>query len=148
MNLLNVINELNYQLNFQEKIYKAYELFLKNEEIEKNAEVSLIIIDNKQIHQLNNEYRQKDKPTDVLSFPADKEINELTGENILGDIYISYEKIQEQAKEYMHSEEREWLYLFVHGLHHLIGYDHINEEDERKLDEKVETILKELEVHK
>ena len=92
------------------------------------------MVDNKFIHQLNREYRGVDRPTDVISFAFldDKEEQTLVGldQISLGTILISFEKAEEQAKEYEHSLQREMSFLFVHGLVHLLGYDHMTKEDE------------------
>ena len=101
--------------------------------------VSITFVDNKYIHKINKKYRQIDRPTDVISFAfLDSENNYDTilysqGVVILGDIYISIEKAKEQAIEYQHSLHRELCFLFVHGLLHLLGYDHMNEEDEKEM---------------
>lgn len=98
--------------------------------------VSVSIVDNEFIHKMNNDYRHIDRPTDVISFAfLDNEENKdkilsSPGIVILGDIYISYEKAISQAEEYHHSIEREFSFLFVHGLLHLLGYDHMKKEDE------------------
>ena len=100
------------------------------------AILSVTLVDNKFIHQLNKEYRSVDRPTDVISFAfldGDEERDiKLHGNGPvpLGDIYISVEKANEQAKEYGHPLERELSFLFVHGLLHLLGYDHMTKEDE------------------
>ncbi|MFW6238004.1 MAG: rRNA maturation RNase YbeY [Halanaerobiales bacterium] len=98
-----------------------------------NAEVSVVFTDNEQIRDLNKKYRNKNEPTDVLSFPLD--------DNLLGDIIISIERAREQAEEYGHSEKREICYLFVHGLLHLFGYEHSNEVDKKQMRKKEERIL-------
>ena len=100
------------------------------------AILSVTLVDNKFIHQLNKEYRSVDRPTDVISFAFldgdDERATKLHGNGPvpLGDIYISVEKANEQAKEYGHPLERELSFLFVHGLLHLLGYDHMTKEDE------------------
>lgn len=102
-----------------------------------NPIISVTFVDNKTIHKINKEYRDIDRPTDVISFAfLDNEINKeaiLKSSDIvvLGDIYISIDKAKEQAIEYGHSLERELSFLFVHGLLHLLGYDHMNEDDEK-----------------
>jgi len=109
------------------KIFK--ELKLSGEYI-----TDVTIVDNKTIHKINREYRNVDRPTDVISFAFLDVENEknLKGVPInLGQIIISYEKAEEQAKEYEHSLKREMVFLFVHGMLHLLGYDHMNEEDEK-----------------
>ena len=101
-----------------------------------DAILSVTFVDNKFIHQLNKEYRNVDRPTDVISFAfldGDEQRDEKLhgkGPVPLGDIYISVEKAKEQAEEYGHPLERELSFLFVHGLLHLLGYDHMTKEDE------------------
>ena len=98
--------------------------------------VSVSIVDNRYIHKINKKYRHIDRPTDVISFAfLDSENNYdkvlfSPGPVVLGDIYISLEKAKEQAEEYGHSLHRELSFLFVHGLLHLLGYDHMKKEDE------------------
>lgn len=111
--------------------------------------VSVSIVDNRYIHKINKKYRHIDRPTDVISFAfLDSENNYdkvlfSPGPVVLGDIYISLEKAKEQAKEYGHSLHRELSFLFVHGLLHLLGYDHMNEEDEKEMFQLQEEILSE-----
>ena len=103
---------------------------LTMENFEEDSEVSVKLVDNAQIHKLNNEYRNMDKETDVLSFPLGVDgvydVNLDTGEAQLGDIVISIEKAIEQAERYGHSLQREVGYLTVHSMLHLLGYDHEN----------------------
>ena len=114
--------------------------------------VSVTLTNPKNIKKINNEYRNIDKPTDVLSFPMfekeelDKMINEQNWEysDILGDMIISIEQVESQAKEYGHSFERELSYMVVHSFYHLMGYDHIEEEDKKKMRPKEEYVLNEL----
>ena len=106
------------------------------------------------IREINKQYRDVDKATDVLSFPMyekeeiERKIvnNDFLHEDILGDIIISIEKVKEQAEEYGHSFERELSYMIVHGFYHLMGYDHIEEEDKKQMRPKEEKILKELKI--
>ena len=101
---------------------------LKMEKFDDPAEISVVFVDNQQIQKLNAQYRNKDVPTDVLSFPMGEngvyDINHSTGAKILGDIVISMEKAVEQADRYGHSLEREVGYLTAHSMLHLLGYDH------------------------
>lgn len=107
-----------------------------------------------QIRKINKKYRKIDKSTDVLSFPMfekqelDKKIknNDFLFEDMLGDIIISIEKVKEQAEEYGHSFERELSYMLVHGFYHLMGYDHIKEEDKKIMRPKEEKILNDLKI--
>ena len=106
------------------------------------SKVVWVFVDNKTIREINREYRHIDRETDVISF-ALEDNEEITFEfgRLLGDIYISVEKMQAQAKEYGHSEKRECAFLVIHGLLHLLGYDHIEKEDEKIMFEKQELIL-------
>ena len=123
----------------------------KEENIEKlNFYMSVTLTTPEKIHELNKEFRQVDKPTDVLSFPMFEkhEIDKIVKEQVkniipevLGDIIISVEKVEEQAKEYGHSFERELSYMLVHGFYHIIGYDHIEEKDKLVMRPKEEKIL-------
>ncbi|MFF5993750.1 rRNA maturation RNase YbeY [Lysinibacillus sp. KU-BSD001] len=119
----------------------------KVENIEEGSEVSITFVTNEAIHEINREYRDKDQPTDVISF-ALEEMGEgeiqIIGEGIprvLGDIIISTDRTREQAEEYGHSFERELGFLAVHGFLHLLGYDHMTEEDEKEMFGKQDEIL-------
>ena len=100
----------------------------------KDAYFNVIIVNNDNIHKINKEYRNIDRQTDVITFALedDKQID-VPGLRVLGDIYISYDKVISQAKEYGHSIKRELCFLGVHGLLHLLGYDHMIKEDEEKM---------------
>lgn len=124
-------------------VRRAVNATLKYEDYTCPCEVSVTFTDNEKIHELNNTYRGVDRPTDVLSFPLfDEEFDD--GEKLaLGDIVLSLEKAEEQAKEYQHSFERETAFLVVHSMLHLLGYDHeTGEEDEKEMFFKQEEILK------
>ncbi|MDD5887618.1 MAG: rRNA maturation RNase YbeY [Oscillospiraceae bacterium] len=119
------------------------------EEFPQDAEVSVSIVDNERIHELNKQYRNIDSETDVLSFPLGEngvyDINYDTNEAELGDIVISLEKAEEQAKRYGHSLEREVGYLTVHSMLHLLGYDHeLGGIELVRMREKEEKVLTEL----
>ena len=109
------------------------------------TEVSVLFTDNATIHSLNRDYRGKDMPTDVLSFALNEgdEPTIIDGppENLLGDIIISLEKAAEQAAEYGHSQEREVAFLTLHGLLHLLGYDHETEDDRAEMRKEEEAVL-------
>jgi len=121
----------------------------EREGVSREAEVSINFVDNKEIQELNRNYRQQDKTTDVISFALQESVEgelDIVGEDIplvLGDIVISVDKAKEQAVEYNHSLERELGFLTVHGFLHLLGYDHMTEEDEKKMFQKQEAILEE-----
>jgi probable rRNA maturation factor len=113
----------------------------------KNPLLNIVIVDNKRIQEINKEYRNKDAVTDVISF-AFEEVKDVDYDGIrfLGEIYISYERCKEQAAEYGHSVKREFCYLGVHGLLHLLGYDHMNEEDKKVMRALEEEILNEYDI--
>lgn len=122
---------------------------LEEEDFGSDAEVSVTFVDNEAIHQLNSQYRNVDRPTDVLSFPlgenGEYDIDLDTGAKLLGDIVISIPKAMEQAEEYNHSLEREIGFLTVHSMLHLLGYDHVNGGLEQvHMREKEETVLTKL----
>ncbi|MBQ4095896.1 MAG: rRNA maturation RNase YbeY [Oscillospiraceae bacterium] len=122
---------------------------LSYEKFEGDAEVSVSFVDNNGIHELNLEYRNVDRPTDVLSFPLGDDgvydVNQETGAYLLGDIVISLETALKQAEIYGHSLEREIGFLTVHSMLHLLGYDHETSKlDERIMREKEEAILSQL----
>lgn len=119
----------------------------KIEDIDQDSEVSVTFVDNEAIHEINRQYRDKDQPTDVISF-AMEELGEgevqIIGEGmprILGDIIISTDRTKEQAEQYGHSFERELGFLAVHGFLHLLGYDHMTEVDEKQMFCKQDAIL-------
>ena len=116
--------------------------------------ICVTLTDPKNIREINKEYRNIDKETDVLSFPMfeKQELDEIIAkrkfehEDVLGDIVISIARVEEQAKEYGHSFERELSYMVVHGFYHVMGYDHIKEEDKQKMRPKEEKILNALKI--
>lgn len=103
--------------------------------------LSLLVANDAIIKEINKEYRNKDSATDVISF-AYNETENVGPMNVMGDIIISIERVREQAKEYGHSEEREFYYVLCHGILHLLGYDHIEKEDKKIMREREEKILK------
>ncbi len=140
MNKFEVFNETNEQVDLEEE-KKIIEYALKYKKLE-NVVFNVIFVDNQTIRQINKEYRGIDKETDVISF-ALEDNEEITFEfgRLLGDIYISVPKMQSQAKEYGHSETREMAFLTIHGLLHLLGYDHMTKEDEEIMFKEQEMIL-------
>lgn len=119
----------------------------EQEGISGEAEVSINFVSNKEIQELNRNYRQQDRPTDVISFALQERVEgemPIVGEDIplvLGDIVISIDKTEEQAKDYDHSFERELSFLTIHGFLHLLGYDHHHENDEKEMFQKQDDIL-------
>ena len=143
LNKFKIYNQSSYNISDELKMMKKYlKKCLKLEQI-KNAEFNVILIDNENIRILNKKYRNIDKETDVISFALEDEKNEKfsSKRRVLGDIYISVDKAISQSKEYGHSLKREISFLAVHGLLHLLGYDHINKEDEKVMFSKQELVL-------
>ena len=137
-----VINETNYDIKEIETIVKLLDYVVKRENIEE-ALFNVIIVDNDKIHEINKTYRNVDRVTDVISFALEDEPFINTDIRVLGDIYISYDKAKEQSEEYGHSLLRELSFLTIHGLLHLLGYDHMEKEEEKIMFEKQELILNE-----
>lgn len=107
-----------------------------------NYEMSIVFVDNTKIQEINHVYRGKDQATDVISFALNDDESPFEWEKKeLGDIYISIEKAEEQAKEYGHSFERELVYLAVHGLLHLLGFDHLEEDEKKEMRQAEEEIM-------
>ena len=126
------------------KIEEAAKVCLEMEQVDSNlAEISLTFVDMEEIQQLNREYRDTDSVTDVLSFPQFESKDEFpeTGEIIMGDVVICTEKAMLQAEEFGHSPEREIIYLFTHSLLHLMGYDHMEEDEKQIMRQKEEAVM-------
>ncbi len=145
-----VYNNIEENSKYDGIIKPVIETCFKEENLEKSKLLITITLTTKEeIRQINKTYRNIDKPTDVLSFPMfekdelDRKIkeNDFMHEDVLGDIIISIEQVENQAKEYGHSFERELSYMIVHGFYHLMGYDHIEEKDKEKMRPKEEKIL-------
>ncbi len=145
MNEISIENLTNYDIDL-EFLNDVIKYTLKTEKVN-NALANIIIVDNKKIKDINKKYRNIDKETDVISFALedDNTFVEIPI-RVLGDIYISIEKAISQAKEYGHSLKRELAFLTVHGILHLLGYDHMKKEDERIMFKKQDDILNELKI--
>jgi len=133
MNYIEFINE--YGKDIEElNIMKDFIMFCLDKLNLKNIMFNVIIINDEEIHELNKNYRNIDRPTDVITFALeDKKDSFDMDVRVLGDIYISYDMVVKQAKEYGHDNKRELCFLAVHGLLHLLGYDHMIKEDEEKM---------------
>lgn len=142
---LDFINQGPASYDAYESIFSSLmEKVFNHLKIKEDYLVDVTILDNKAIHEVNLTYRHIDRPTDVISFAFldDKNEKPLPGvPTSLGQILISYEKAEEQAKEYGHSLSREMSFLFVHGMLHLLGYDHMTKEDEKVMFSLQEEIL-------
>ena len=147
-------NGVKSESNEEEIINKVIKTVLELEEIKHELDIYITLTNNEEIHIINKEYRDVDRPTDVLSFPMyeREEISRLREdkvddtEEILGDIIISIPKVKEQAEEYGHSYERELAYLTTHGMLHLLGYDHMIDEEKIIMREHEEKVLEKLNI--
>ncbi len=145
VNFLDIKENEEYIKLTEKVLSKAFEV----ENIDKlNLYINVILTNPENIRKTNKKYRNIDKETDVLSFPMfekdeieDLKVNGNEIEDTLGDIMISVQRVEEQAKEYGHSFEREFSYMLVHGFYHLMGYDHIEEGDRIVMREKEEKVL-------
>ena len=154
--------EVKFGFNYSELAESVINACLDYSEFPYEAEVNLTLTDNEGIHAINNEFRQIDRPTDVLSFPMlnydtpgdfaflDEEdsddFNPDTGEALLGDIVISVDKVFEQAESFGHSVEREYAFLIVHSMLHLFGFDHMQEDEAKVMEEKQKEILNQMNI--
>ena len=127
-------------------IEKSISAVLKVENLDENVEVSVSFVGDDEIRDLNREYRGVDKSTDVLSFPMDDEF--IIDNRILGDVIINTRRLMEQAEELGHSNERELSYLTVHSILHLLGYDHMEDEDKKEMREREKLAMKELSIYR
>ena len=148
MNNFEIINETNENINELEDIRNLVNFALEYQKI-KNAFFNIIIVDEEKIQYLNKNYRNKDSVTDVISFALEDDNTFIkTDIRILGDIYICLKRAKDQSIEYGHSFLRELSFLTVHGLLHLLGYDHINEDEEKIMFNLQEMILNEYGIKK
>ncbi len=140
MNQIEIFNETEKKIEEIDTMYQLLEYAAKEENVE-NAIFNVIIIDNERIREINRDYRGKDTPTDVISFALEEGMDIKTDFRVLGDIYISIEKAEEQAQNYGHSRKRELCFLTIHGFLHLLGYDHMTKEEETIMFKRQELIL-------
>ena len=138
-------NKLELDDNMYKILEEVVEECLLLEKKSTNYEISISLVDNGEIRELNREYRNMDSETDVLSFPLDQEFGEVP---MLGDIVISLERALEQSIEYGHSLTREVAYLTAHSMFHLMGYDHMEEDEKHIMREKEKEIMKRLRIFK
>ena len=150
-----VYKDVEEKKEYKEVIEKVLTKCFEEEKLENsNLYITVTLTNPENIRKINKEYRNIDRATDVLSFPMfekdelEEKIEKKDYEHIdvLGDLVISIEKVQEQAKEYGHSFERELSYMLVHGFYHLMGYDHIEEKDKKIMRPKEEKILNDLKI--
>ncbi len=150
-----VYKDIEEKKEYKEVVEKVLTRCFEEEKLENSKLYITVTLTNPEnIRKINKEYRNIDRATDVLSFPMfekdelDEKIrkNNFNHIDVLGDLIISIEKVEEQAKEYGHSFERELSYMLVHGFYHLMGYDHIKDEDKKMMRAKEEKILDELKI--
>ena len=125
----------NFENNYEQDFIAIIEQALKTLGIEDDVEVSCVLVDDERIHEINREYRHIDRSTDVISF-AMEDNDQFYVEGMprtLGDIFISVDHANKQAEEYGHSLRREMCFLFTHGILHLLGYDHMTDEQEKEM---------------
>lgn len=145
-------NKLDISEKLEELLTRGLNVVAKLHNLSMQTEVDITIVDDEEIHALNKKYRNVDRATDVLSFALDEEsedepeLIEGPTEHLLGDIIISAETAARQAEEFGHGLEREIVYLAVHGLLHLLGYDHLNETDKVMMRMKEEEALREIQL--
>lgn len=158
-------NKIEISEELENNIKKMIDFTLREEKLIIDYEVSVIFVDNNQIKKLNNQFRGIDRVTDVLSFPmleyekgkvykqlytdhvfSDYDLDD--GKLVLGDIALSLEKAMEQSKEFGHSFQREVCYLLIHSVLHLLGYDHIDEEDKVVMRKNEEYILNKFNINR
>ncbi|MBY0759587.1 MULTISPECIES: rRNA maturation RNase YbeY [Sellimonas] len=152
-------SDIRLSIDCEKTAREVIDAALDYENFPYEAEVEILLTDNEAIQELNREYRDIDRPTDVLSFPMisyDKAgdfsileseedcFNPETGEAVLGNIVISKEKVLAQAQEYGHSVLREYAFLIAHSMLHLMGYDHMEEEERLVMEAKQKEILEKL----
>lgn len=143
---MEIIKEVDQDIKELKEVERFIDYVRQKLKLE-DAVFDIIIVDNPKIKKINNEYRNIDNYTDVISFALEDFCDIKTEVRILGDVYISIDKAKEQAKDYGHSLLRELSFLSIHGLLHLLGYDH-EQEDEKEMFELQERLLDEYGINK
>ena len=150
-----IYEDIEEKIEYEKVISKVLEQCFKEEKIEDSKlYITITLTTPENIRKINKEFRNIDKETDVLSFPMfeKEELDNMIKnkkfeyEDVLGDIIISIDRVERQAEEYGHSFERELSYMVVHGFYHLMGYDHIKEEDKKEMRKKEDEILDKLHI--
>ncbi len=145
--MFEIFNETNEKIEEINDMTQVLNVAIKQQQLD-NIEFNVIIVDNEYIHNLNRDYRKIDRPTDVITFALEDYEDIKLEHRMLGDIYISIDKAHEQAQSYGHSLKREICFLAVHGFLHLLGFDHMNETDEKEMFGLQEVILNEANIRK
>ena len=146
--MFEIIKDTDKEVLYLDKLNNYIKFVVKKLGLEK-CEFNIIIVDNEKIHEINREYRNVDRETDVISFALEDNMDvKYEDFRLLGDIYISIDKVKSQALEYGHSEERELCFLATHGILHLLGYDHMEPEDEKEMFSLQESLLDEFNIRR
>ena len=148
---MNIIYDSEFELeqSLLDKMEEGAILCVEEEHIDPElVEISLTLVDAEEIQTLNRDYRNVDKVTDVLSFPQFDDLNELPEDEeiLLGDVVICRQQAEAQAEEFGHSVEREMVYLFIHSVCHLLGYDHMEEDEKAEMRAKEESVMERIQV--
>lgn len=146
---IDILWEVEEEANLESMLKRVVEACLEEEGVTNDVVLSVVVTDNEHIRELNREHRDKDSATDVLSFPMYEpeefvEMKEADETIDIGDIVISRERVEEQGEEYGHGFRREFCYLIAHGMFHLMGYDHMNDEEKVVMRAKEESALKKI----
>lgn len=147
MNLI-IANQTDQNIEMDEKLESVVKTVLETEGLSLDYEVSITFVDKDEIHKLNKEFRNVDRPTDVLSFPMDEDFFIEGVDTMLGDIVICMDVAKEQAKDFGHSLDREIMYLTAHSMLHLLGYDHMKENEKLEMRAREKEVMKTLGVFK
>ena len=144
--MFEIIKDINKDIDELNILNDYVKYLVKKLKLDK-CEFNIIIIDNQRIHEINKEYRNVDRETDVISFAMEDHMDiQYEDFRLLGDIYISIDKCYSQAEEYGHSRVREICFLATHGILHLLGYDHIEETEEKEMFKLQEKLLEEYDI--
>lgn len=146
--MFDIINNTNKEIEEINKLNEYLKFVVKKLDIE-NAIFNIIFVSNEEIHKINREYRNTDRVTDVISFALEDNKDIVYDDfRLLGDIYIAIDVAYDQALEYNHSREREVCFLATHGILHLLGYDHMNIDEEKEMFSLQEELLKEYNINR
>ena len=146
--MFDIINNTNKKIEEINKLNEYLKFVVKKLDIE-NAIFNIIFVSNEEIHKINREYRNTDRVTDVISFALEDNKDIVYDDfRLLGDIYIAIDVAYDQALEYNHSREREVCFLATHGILHLLGYDHMEIEEEKEMFSLQEELLKEYNINR
>ena len=147
MNLI-IANQTDQNIEMDEKLESVVKTVLDTEGLSLDYEVSITFVDKDESHKLNKEFRSVDRPTDVLSFPMDEDFFIEGVDTMLGDIVICMDVAKEQANDFSHSLDREIMYLTAHSMLHLLGYDHMEENEKLEMRAREKEVMKILGVFK